>query len=67
MAPPRVTTPQRQPVSGDGKVTPDNQSDAVARLEAAIRQIQETLDVQFKRMAAMQAEIDLMRMKQKGG
>ena len=34
-------------------------------LEAAIAAIQHTLDVQFTRMAAMQAEFDLLKAKQR--
>jgi len=36
-----------------------------ARLEAAIESIQQTLAVQFKRMAALQAEVDLLKAKQR--
>jgi hypothetical protein len=35
------------------------------RIEAALESVQQTLDVQFKRMAAMQAEIDLLRAKRR--
>jgi len=35
------------------------------RIEAALQAIHHTLDAQFKRMAAMQAEIDLLEGKQR--
>jgi hypothetical protein len=33
----------------------------VEQLEAAVALIQQTLDVQFKRIAAMQADLDLLK------
>jgi hypothetical protein len=37
---------------------PTVESERLARLDTAIATIQQTLDVQFKRMAAIQAELD---------
>jgi hypothetical protein len=36
------------------------QTDRLAHLEATVASIQRTLDVQFKRMAAIQAELDVL-------
>jgi hypothetical protein len=43
----------------------DPSKSRLERVEAALEAIQQTLDVQFKRMAAMQAEIDLLRAKRR--
>jgi hypothetical protein len=40
-------------------------AERIERIEAALESTQLTLDVQFKRIAAMLAEIDLMRAKQR--
>ena len=39
--------------------------DRLASIEAAINEVRRTLDIQFQRMAAMQAEIDLLRAKKR--
>jgi hypothetical protein len=64
---PQRQTPTRQPGDGDGhaRAFSDSSKSRMERLEAAIESIQQTLDVQFKRMAAMQAEIDLLRAKRR--
>jgi hypothetical protein len=41
--------------------------DRLASLEAAVTSIHQTLDVQFKRMAAMQAELDHLAAKNRNG
>jgi hypothetical protein len=66
MTAPRVP-PRRSREGGDGQSNVENRGDRLQRIEASIQHIQETLDVQFRRIAAMQAELDLLRMKQKGG
>jgi len=38
--------------------------DRLEHLEAVIQSMQQTLEVQFKRIAAMQAELDLLRARQ---
>lgn len=40
-----------------------NHTDRLERIEAALESIHKTLDVQFQRIAAIQAEIDLLRAK----
>jgi hypothetical protein len=50
-------TPRRRP-NGDGSLRSDASSDRLEQLEVAVGLIQQTLDVQFKRIAEMQAEID---------
>jgi hypothetical protein len=47
---------RREP--GDGPPKHGTQPDRLAALEATVAAMEQTLDVQFKRMAAMQAEID---------
>ena len=63
--PQRQTRGTRQDGDGDARALSDPSMSRVDRLEAAIEAIQQTLDVQFKRIAAMQAEIDLMRAKRR--
>ena len=64
--PQKQTRRTRQQGDGNGDARafrgPSSRRD---RLEAAIEAIQQTLDIQFKRIAAMQAEIDLMRAKRR--
>jgi hypothetical protein len=50
---------------GDGAVPGAPSTNRLDRMEAALESIQETLDVQFMRLAAMQAEIDLLRAKRR--
>jgi hypothetical protein len=45
--------------SGDGSPRPGPKNDRLGNLEAAVVTIQQALDVQFIRMAQMQAQIDL--------
>ena len=68
--PPRKVPPQPPTVPaprsiGDGHSDRVSvpQTDRIASIEAALATIQHTLDVQFKRMAAMQAEIDQLSAK----
>jgi hypothetical protein len=44
--------------AGDAPLKPTPQSERLVALEETVAVMQQTLDVQFKRMAAMQAEID---------
>jgi hypothetical protein len=46
--------------TGDGSAPPDHHSDRLAALEAAVAVIQKALDLQFARIAQMQAQIDLL-------
>lgn len=56
-----AATLRRASPAGDGfPVTPDSPGDRLAALEAAVAAIQQTLDVQFERIAQMQAQIDLI-------
>ena len=50
---------------GNGAVPGVPSTNRLDRMEAALESIQQTLDVQFKRLAAMQAEIDLLRPKRR--
>jgi hypothetical protein len=65
----RPTPPERRLRSGNGSAhlhsepTPER----LARLEAAVASIQQTLEVQFKRMAAMQAELDHLAAQRRNG
>jgi len=61
---PPKETPQRR-ANGDRRAPTEPLLSRQARLEAAIESIQQTLDVQFKRMAALQAEVDLLKAKQR--
>lgn len=63
--PQKQTRGTRQDGDGDARVSSDPSMSRVDRLEAAIEAIQQALDVQFKRIAAMQVEIDLMRAKRR--
>lgn len=64
---PQKQTPTRQQGDGNGDARKfsDPSKSRLERVEAALETIQQTLDVQFKRMAAMQAEIDLLRAKRR--
>jgi hypothetical protein len=64
---PQKQTPTGQQPGGDGdpRASSDPSKSRLERVEAALESIQQTLDVQFKRMAAMQAEIDLLRAKRR--
>jgi hypothetical protein len=44
---------------GNGAPKPD--TDPLARLERLVEDMQRTLDIQFRRMADMQADIDVLR------
>lgn len=50
---------------GDGAASPvyggGSNTDRLKRIQAALELIRQTLDVQFKRIAAMEAEVDLLR------
>jgi hypothetical protein len=51
----------RRSPTGDGRsVSPGDGSDRLAALEATVAAIQQALDVQFARIAQMQAQMDLM-------
>ena len=63
---PAVTTPdpyriRASVIGGNGKIDPNER---IARLERLIEEMQQALDTQFRRIAALQAEMDLMRAKQ---
>ncbi len=60
---PRTSPALRHQPDRDGPVTPPTPSDRLADLEAAVAEMQHTLDMQFRRMAAMQAEIDRLTAK----
>ena len=49
----------------DGDEVPKPPASRLDRIEAKLEAMQQTLDVQFTRMAAMQAEFDLMKAKQR--
>jgi hypothetical protein len=60
----RTSTALRRPAPDDGSpVSSGHRSDRLAALETAVAAIQQTLDVQFARMAQMQAQIDLLTAK----
>ena len=60
--PPRHMLPRR--AGGDAPVR-DRSMSRLDRIAAAIESIQQTIDAQFKRIAAMQVEIHLMRAKRR--
>ena len=62
---PQKETSQRQHSDGDGAVHIDPSMSRLDRIEAALELVQQTLDVQFRRMADMQAELDLMKAKRR--
>ena len=62
---PQKQTPTPQQGDGDARAFSDPSKSRLERVEAAPESIQQTLDVQFKRIAAMQAEIDLLRAKRR--
>jgi hypothetical protein len=62
---PQKQTPTSQQGDGDARAIGDPSKSRLERVEAALESIQQTLDVQFSRMAAMQAEIDLLRAKRR--
>jgi hypothetical protein len=51
---------------GNGPASLKVEAGRIADLEKLVGEMQHTLDVQFRRMADMQAEIDIMRAKQNG-
>ena len=55
--------PHRQPSDSDSLATSDSQSDRLEELEVAVAVMQKTLDIQFARMAQMQAQIDRLTAK----
>jgi hypothetical protein len=57
---PRVS-PAPRPPSGNGEPKSAPQQDRLAQLEAAVERIEQTLDVQFTRIAAIQADLDLLK------
>jgi hypothetical protein len=57
----RTSAVLRRPPSGDGSsVLSEGRSGRLATLEATVAAIQQALDVQFARIAQMQAQIDLL-------
>jgi len=58
---PRKRAP-RHPDDGEVSTPPASRLDLI---EAKLEAMQQTLDIQFTRMAAMQAELDLMKAKQR--
>jgi hypothetical protein len=61
----QTRTRQQEDGDGDAKAFSAPSGSRLERIDAAIETIQHTLDVQFKRIAAMQAEIDLLRAKRR--
>jgi hypothetical protein len=63
------TPPERRSRSGNGSAHLDSKPppDRLTLLEAAVASIHHTLDVQFQRMAAMQAELDQLAAKNRNG
>ena len=59
---PRKQTPGG-PDEGDSGEGPASRMSRLDRIEAKLEAMQQTLDVQFTRMAALQAEVDLMKAK----
>jgi hypothetical protein len=49
------------PRKGNGQLNASPHPDRLAQLEEAIALIQKTLDVQFTRIAAIQADLDLLK------
>jgi hypothetical protein len=58
---PRTSSAPQLQVSGNGSPRPSSQPERLGRLEAAVTLIQHTLDVQFKRIADLQAEMDRLK------
>jgi hypothetical protein len=57
----RTSAGLRRQVAGDGSsVSSGHRSDRLDMLEATVAAIQQALDVQFARIAQMQAQIDLL-------
>jgi hypothetical protein len=57
----RTSAALRRPPTGDGSSgSSEHRSDRPATLEAKVAAIQQALDVQFARIAQMQAQIDLL-------
>ena len=46
---------------GNGAPGPETDAERIAHLEALVERMQQTLDVQFKRIAEMQMQLDLMK------
>lgn len=65
----RPTPPERRRSRNGESPRPNSAPhlDRLASLEAAVTSIHQTLDVQFKRMAAMQAELDHLAAKNRNG
>lgn len=61
-----ASAPRRRSPDGNGAFD-ERPEDRVAKLEAAIAAIQSTLDIQFKRIAAMQAELDHLTARRRDG
>jgi hypothetical protein len=58
------STFRRQSLDGDSRaVTADADDDRLAFIEDAIAEIRQTLDVQFQRIADMQAQLDHLNAK----
>jgi hypothetical protein len=64
---PRTSSALSRQSAHDRPPRSTSQPDRLTTLEAAIAEIQQTLDVQFKRMASMQAEIDHLTAKSRNG
>ena len=61
--PPASTSfPVRASLSG-GNGKPHSDSERIARIEALIESLQQTLDIQLRRTAAMQVELDRINAK----
>ena len=46
---------------GNGAPVPETDAERIAHLEALMERMQQTLDVQFRRMAEMQMQLDFMK------
>ena len=63
--PQKQTRPRQRDGDGDARAFSDPSGSRLDRIEAAIEAIQQTLEVQFKRIAAIQAELDLLQAKRR--
>jgi hypothetical protein len=59
------TSPAGRPQFGNGAARAAPSSGRLTNLEAAVKVIQQTLEIQFVRMAAMQAELDHLAAKKR--
>ena len=59
--PPAAPASRRRPIRAhltDGNVSPYPDADRLARVEAMLEQLQQTLETQFERIAQLQAQLD---------